>query len=45
MILIGGIEMHNGLDLLMQTIAIGGAWLAAAFAALGYFGRNKRQDY
>ena len=29
--------MHTGLDLLVLTIAVGGAWLAAAFAALGYF--------
>ena len=29
--------MHTGLDLLVLMIAVGGAWLAAAFAALGYF--------
>ena len=33
--------MHTGLDLLVLMIAVGGAWLAAAFAALGYF-RSKR---
>ena len=29
--------MHTGLDLLVLMIAVGGAWLAAVFAALGYF--------
>ena len=29
--------MHTGLDLLVLMIAVGGAWLAAGFAALGYF--------
>ena len=29
--------MHAGLDLLVLMVAVGGAWLAAAFAALGYF--------
>ena len=29
--------MHTGLDLLVLMVAVGGAWLAAAFAALGYF--------
>ena len=37
--------MHTGLDLLVLMIAAGGAWLAAVFAALGYFGRNKGQNY
>jgi DNA recombination protein RmuC len=30
-------EMHTGLDLLVLMTAVAGAWLAAAFAALGYF--------
>ena len=29
--------MHIGHDLLVLMIAVGGAWLAAVFAALGYF--------
>jgi hypothetical protein len=29
--------MHTGLDLLVLMVAVGGARLAAAFAALGYF--------
>jgi DNA recombination protein RmuC len=29
--------MHTGLDLLVLMIGVAGAWLAAAFAALGYF--------
>ncbi len=29
--------MHTGLDLLVLMISVAGAWLAAAFAALGYF--------
>jgi hypothetical protein len=29
--------MRTGLDLLVLMIAVGGAWLAAVFAALGYF--------
>ena len=29
--------MHTGPDLLVLMVAVGGAWLAAAFAALGYF--------
>ena len=29
--------MHTGLDLPVLMIAVGGAWLAAAFAALSYF--------
>ena len=29
--------MHTGLDLLVLMTALAGAWLAAAFAALGYF--------
>jgi hypothetical protein len=33
----GEFEMHIGLDLLVLMIAVGGAWLAAVFAALGYF--------
>jgi DNA recombination protein RmuC len=34
---IGEFEMHSGLDLLALMIAVGGAWLAAVFAALAYF--------
>jgi hypothetical protein len=29
--------MHTELDLLMLMIAVAAAWLAATFAALGYF--------
>ena len=29
--------MHTGLDLLVLMVGVGGAWLAAVFAALGYF--------
>jgi DNA recombination protein RmuC len=32
-----GFNMHTGLDLLVLMIAVGGAWLAAGFAALAYF--------
>jgi DNA recombination protein RmuC len=32
--------MHTELDLLVLMIAVGGAWLAAVFAALGYFRAN-----
>jgi DNA recombination protein RmuC len=37
---IRGFEMQTGLDLMMMMMmmfAVGGAWLAAAFAVLGYF--------
>jgi hypothetical protein len=30
-----GFNMHTGLDIVLM-VAVGGAWLAAAFAALGY---------
>ena len=29
--------MHTGIDLLVLMLVIGGAWLVAAFAALGFF--------
>ncbi len=29
--------MHTGPDLLVLAIAVAGAWLAAVFAAVGYF--------
>jgi DNA recombination protein RmuC len=32
-----GFNMHTGLDLLVLFMAVGGAWLAAALAALVYF--------
>ena len=37
--------MHTGPDLLVLMVAVGGAWLAAAFAALGYFRSNERHNY
>jgi hypothetical protein len=30
-----GFNMHTGLEIVLM-VAVGGAWLAAAFAALGY---------
>jgi hypothetical protein len=29
--------MHTGIDLLVLIFVLGGAWFAAAFAALGFF--------
>jgi hypothetical protein len=36
--------MHTGLDLLALMVAVSGAWLAAAFAALGYFKPKQRRS-
>ena len=36
--------MHTGLDLLVLMVAVGGAWLAAAFAALAISGQDKRHN-
>jgi hypothetical protein len=33
----GEFEMQTGLDLLLMMFAVGGAWLAAVFAAMSYF--------
>jgi DNA recombination protein RmuC len=39
-----GFNMHTGLDLLVLMVAVGGAWLAAAFAALNYFGSKRTTE-
>lgn len=36
--------MHTGLDLLVLMVAVGGAWLAAVFAALGHFGIRRTTE-
>jgi DNA recombination protein RmuC len=36
--------MHTGLDLLVLMVAVGGSWLAAAFAVLNYFGSKRTTE-
>ena len=36
--------MHTGPDLLVLMVAVGGAWLAAAFAALNHFGSKRTTE-